>query len=89
MKNFTPFSNEAMSLYHTYRLIAITQLIDEYAFKNRAKMVQRLLTLKHLEEEKIGQNKPLGDQYGSQNSLTNGKLLGVNSHITNNGKEVN
>ena len=75
MKNFS-ISGEVMGLYSIYRLIAITQLIDEYAHKNRAKMVQRLLALKHLEEEKIAQNKQLEAQYGRQNSVTNGLSLG-------------
>lgn len=69
------------------RLEALSSLIEVYAFKNRAKMVQRLLALKHIEEQKLGLNKSLGAQYGCQTPGTNGKLLGVNPHITNNDKE--
>jgi|WetSurMetagenome_2_1015567.scaffolds.fasta_scaffold1338094_1 hypothetical protein len=77
MKNKNSSPSEVMSLYHAYRLIAITQLVEEYAYKNRAKMVQRLIALKHKEEEKIGQNKPLEAQYGCQNPGTNGNSWGI------------
>lgn len=44
------------------RLEALTQLIEEYAYKNRAKIVQKLLELKHKEEEKLELNKHLEAQ---------------------------
>lgn len=75
---------EVMVLYGSLRLVALAQLIEEYAYKNRAKMVQRLLELKHKEEEKLELNRALGAQYGQQNSTTKGLQLGANSHITNN-----
>jgi hypothetical protein len=74
MKN-TPLLDEMMGLYSTYRLIALSQLIDEFAYKNRAKIVQKLLELKHIEEQKIGANMPRNSSNLSQNSYSNGKPL--------------
>ena len=77
---------ELMIKVRCWKLDAYSQLIEEYAYKNRAKIVQRLLELKHREEQKLELNKPLGAQYGCQTPSPKGKLLGVNSHITNNDK---
>ena len=75
---------EIMVLYGSLKLVALFQLIEEYAYKNRAKMVQKLLELKHKEEEKLGLNKSLQAQYMQQNPVISNLSLGVNSHITNN-----
>ena len=68
------------------RLKALDLLIDEYALKNRAKIVQRLLELKHQLVEKLGLNKSLQAQYGCQNPTPKDLLVGV-SNITNNDNE--
>ncbi|MFA5259047.1 MAG: hypothetical protein WC402_03140 [Candidatus Pacearchaeota archaeon] len=68
------------------RLDALDLLIDEYAGKGRAKMVQRLLELKHQLVEKLGLNRSLQAQYELQNPTSKGKLLGADSHITNHNK---
>ena len=68
------------------KLKALDLLIGEYAHKNRAKMVQRLLEQKQQVEEKLGLNKSLQAQYGLQNPVPKGLLLGEISHITNNDK---
>ena len=68
------------------KLEALNLLIDEYAGKGRAKMVQRLLEIKHQLEENLGLNKSLQAQYGLQNPVPKGLLLGEISHITNNDK---
>jgi hypothetical protein len=68
------------------KLEALNLLIDEYAGKGRAKMVQRLLEIKHQVEEKLGLNRSLGAQYGLQNPTPKGLLLGGISHITSNDK---
>lgn len=68
------------------RLEAISSLIEVYAFKNRAKMVQRLLELKHKEEEKLGIILPINSSNLSQNLATCGLSLGADSHITNHNK---
>lgn len=75
MKPITPLLKDTMSLYYTYRLIALSQLIDEFAYKNRAKIVQKLLELKHIEEQKLGVNMPINSSILSQNSYSNGKPL--------------
>jgi len=58
------------------RLEALDLLIGEYAHKNRAKMVQRLLLLKHKEEEKLGVILPRNSPILSQNPATCGLSLG-------------
>jgi hypothetical protein len=58
------------------KLRALSELIETYAYRNRAKMVQRLLEIKHQLEEKLELNKPIQAQYGLQNQSPNGKLLG-------------
>ena len=58
------------------KLEAISELIEEFAFKNRAKMVQRLLLLKHKEEEKLGVILPRNSPILSQNPATCGLSLG-------------
>lgn len=68
------------------RLEALSSLIEVYAFKNRAKMVQRLIKLKHKEEEKLGINLPRNNPILSQNPDTCGLSLGADSHIANNNK---
>lgn len=69
---------ELMTLYAGLRLTAIDQLIFEFAHKNRAKTVQKLLELKRIEEQKLGLNKPLQAQYGQQNSGPKGLSFGIN-----------
>lgn len=64
------------------RLEALSSLIEVYAYKNRAKMVQRLMELKHAEEQKLGLNKSLEAQYSLQNPATCRLSLGADSHIT-------
>jgi len=65
---------EITTLYRTLRLVALNELITEYAYKNRAKIVQRLLELKHTEEQKLLSNKPIQAQYDPQNTNTKGLL---------------
>ena len=77
---------ELMIKVSCWKLEAYSQLIEEYAYKNRAKIVQRLIELKHKVEEKLGLNKSLQAQYGPQTPAPNGKLLGGISHITTNDK---
>jgi hypothetical protein len=79
---------EFMIMYRCWRIAALSNLIEEFAYKNRAKIVQRLLELKHKEEEKLGLNKSLGVQYGLQNPSPKGLVLGEISHNTNHDKEV-
>lgn len=67
---------ELTILYGSLKLVALSQLIEEYAYKNRAKIVQKLLELKHKEEQKLELNKPIQAQYSSQTPAPNGKLLG-------------
>ncbi len=76
---------ELMMAVGLCKLEALDLLIDDFAHKNRAKMVQKLLELKHQLEEKLGLNKSLQAQYGQQNPPTYDKLLGV-SNITNHDK---
>lgn len=68
---------ELMMTVGLCKLKALDLLIDEYARKNRAKMVQRLLEIKHQLEEKLGLNKSLQAQYGCQNPIPKGLLGGV------------
>lgn len=77
---------EVMMRVGLCKLRALSELIETYAYRNRARMVQRLLELKHAEEKKLGVNKSLGAQCSCQTPPTYDKLLGVNSHITNNDK---
>ena len=72
---------ELMLTVRLCRLEALTSLIEVYAFKNRAKMVQRLIELKHKEEEKLGVILPRNSPILSQNPATCGLSLGADSHI--------
>jgi hypothetical protein len=83
MENTT---QELMIKVSCWKLEAYSQLIEEYAYKNRAKIVQKLLELKHQLEEKLGLNRSLQAQYGCQNPATNGKSLGGLNYAQNQGK---
>ena len=72
---------ELMIKVMCWKLNALNQLIDEYAYKNRARIVQKLLELKHQIEEKLELNRPLEAQYGQQNPALKDLLLGANSKI--------
>lgn len=75
---------ELMIKVRCWKLEAYSQLIEEFAYKNRAKIVQRLIEQKHQVEEKLELNKSLEVHREFQNPSPKGLLLGVNSHITNN-----
>ncbi|MEM4271402.1 MAG: hypothetical protein QXO70_04915 [Candidatus Pacearchaeota archaeon] len=77
---------ELMIKVMCWKLNALNQLIDEYAYKNRAKIVQKLLEQKHQVEKKLELNKHLEAQYGLQNPFPKGLLLGEISHITDHDK---
>ena len=79
---------EPIIMFRIYKLQALSEMIEEYAYKNRAKIVQRLLVLKHQIEKNLELNKPLQAQYGSQNEVISGLPLVAISHIKNNDKEV-
>jgi hypothetical protein len=68
------------------KLKAYSQLIEEYAYKNRAKMVQRLIEQKQQVEEKLGVILPRNSPNLSQNPATCGLSLGADSHITSDNK---
>jgi len=68
------------------KLEALSSLIEVYAFKNRAKMVQRLIELKHKEEEKLGIILPRNSPILSQNPATCGLSLGADAHVTDHNK---
>lgn len=69
-----------------WKLDAYSQLIEEYAYKNRAKIVQKLLELRKAEEVKLGLNLPRNSSNLSQNPATCGLSLGADAHITSNNK---
>ena len=79
---------EYLLSFNLCRLQAISEMIEEYAYKNRAKIVQRLLELKHQLEQNLGLNRSLQAQYGLQNPVPKGLLLGELTHH-NKGGQIN
>lgn len=65
---------EGMITVKLCKIKALSELIEEYAYKNRAKIVQRLLELKKAEEAKLGVNLPRNSLNLKQNPSPKGLL---------------
>jgi len=77
---------ELMIKVRCWKLEAYSQLIEEYAYKNRAKIVQRLLEQKHQVEKKLGVILPGNGPILSQNPTTCGLSLGAEAPVTDHNK---